>query len=214
MQFKTSLLCASLLVGVSTAAMADFSGFYIGPQVSYTWMNTTASTTSAGETDSVPSYPNGFSLGPHVGWAYQMNEWVFALEGTYSGGSFSDKTPNPDNDGYSQKTKVSQIYTVAPLVGYTEDSWLFYGKAGYASGNVEDALYNTAGTNVANDNQRQSGWLAGLGLSYMLNDNNAIGLEYDYMHFGSTDLNSGAFTMKVDPINVNTLSLNYTRYFW
>jgi len=214
MKLAKTILCTSLLLGLSGAASAEnWSGFYIGPQISYTWMNTTTSTTDGAETDSAPTYPNGFSLGPHAGWAYQMDQWVFALEGTYSGGTFSDQVSHSDSDGYSDKTKVSQMFTIAPIVGYTQDNWMFYGKGGYASGNVEVDTYNSSGANVASDNQRQSGWLAGAGVSYKLDEKQSIGLEYDFTHLGSTDLSSAPVTMNVNTVNINSLSLVYTHYF-
>lgn len=210
---KKTILCASLLLGLSSAAMAqDWSGFYIGPQVSYTWMNT--SWQSSTGVASSNFYPDGFSLGPHGGWAYQMDAWVFALEGAYSGGTYSGQN-NFDNGSF-YKTKVSQLFTVTPLVGYTQDSWLFYGKAGYASGNVEADINSSSG-NIWSNNERQSGWTAGLGASYKISEKDSIGVEYDYTHFGGTNFNStsgGISEVNVNPININAILLNYTRYFW
>jgi len=208
MKLTKSLLCAALLVGVSSAAMADYSGFYIGPQVSYNWMGT--SWKGENGITSTNFRPDGFSVGPHVGWAYQMNAWVLGLEGSYSGGSYTSQ----EN---SYKTVVSQMYTATPLIGYTQDNWLLYGKAGYASGNVEADIYsNTANTWKANE--RQYGWTAGLGVAYQLDQKNSIGLEYDYSRLGGTNFNSTSngvtHAVDVNPIHINTVTFNYTRYFW
>ncbi len=210
MKVKTLLLSLSLSLGASSVAMADWSGFYVGPQLSYSWMNTSTSAALVGNTqDLVSTHPDGFAVGPHVGWAYQMNQWVLGLEASYSGGSFSDSATVSDGDAY--KTKVSHMFGLTPVLGYSQENWLFYGKAGYVSGTVEVENYDDQST--ISDSERQYGWLAGAGVSYMLNAHSSLGLEYDYTRLGSTDLHSGAVDVNVNPININTISLNYTHYF-
>lgn len=194
MKIKTSLLCASLLVGVSSAALADWSGFYIGPQVSYTWMNTDL---QFPESNTVAVSPDGFTVGPHLGYAYQMDEWVFALEGSYTGGSYSAK--ESDNT-----IKVDQVYTVTPLLGYTVEDWMFYAKGGFISGNV-----HVDGANFS-EGERQSGVTAGAGFAYQFDESNALGLEYNYSRLAKTSFDD----VDVGAININTVSLVYSRYFW
>lgn len=204
MNLRKTVLSTALLLGLSTAAMAeDWSGFYIGPQVSYNWMNTTWQGLSSSFN------PTGFSVGLHAGWAFQMDNWVFGIDGSYSGGSYSAQVED-------YKTKVSQVFTLTPVVGYTQDAWLFYGKAGYVSGNVEADIYDN-GANIWNDSERQYGWTAGLGVSYQMDAQNSVGLEYDYSHLGGTEFNSTTGDVvgqvNVNPINMNSISLNYTRHF-
>ncbi len=208
MKLTKSLLCAALLVGVSSAAMADFSGFYMGPQVSYAWMNTTSTPQNDTYTDvdSLSNSLTGFSVGPHLGYAYQLDQWVFAVEGSYSGGSFTDKeTGAGTTDSYT--TKVSQIYTVTPLIGYTVDDWMFYGKGGYISGKLDVDAKNSETS--LNNSERQYGVTAGLGFAYQFAGNNSIGLEYDYSRLAKTEFNN----VDVGVINMNSISLIYSRYF-
>jgi opacity protein-like surface antigen len=194
--------------------MADFSGFYVGPQVSYTWDNT--SWQGQYGANAVDFYPDGFSVGPHVGWAYQVDAWVFGLEGAYSSGSFSDQISS--NVG-TYKTTVSQTFTVTPLAGYAQDNWLFYGKAGFESAKVTVDGNEEACDESYNSAQRQNGWIAGAGVSYKLSESSSLGLEYDFAHLSSTDINTTstqgenvAFT--VNPINSNSVSLIYSHYFF
>lgn len=230
MKLKKSLLCAALLVGVSSAAVADFSGFYIGPQISYSWANTSVkfapdNTYTTSDT-SFPALLDGFTVGPHLGWAFEKNSWVYALEGSYNGGSFTAHENSAWLGGDASEhtdTQVNKLFTLTPLIGYHQNNWLIYGKAGYISGNVEvDSSANVSDSNISLSNsQRQYGWTAGSGVAYQFSEKQSIGIEYDYAHLGSTDFNSttqGDVVVQeqvtVQPINMNTVSLVYTRYFW
>lgn len=227
MKLKKSLLCTALLTSISCASMADFSGFYIGPQVSYTWINSGVQTvadnvfTTTDKTFSTT--PDGFTVGPHLGWGLQRDSWVFALEGSYSGGSFSnfgqEVTPSASS---TFTTKVSQLFTATPVLGYTLNNWMLYGKAGYVSGKIEiDSSIDASGTEASiSDSERQYGWTAGAGIAYQLNEKQSIGLEYDYSRLGSTEFTTTTTgdvavqeQVTVQPVNINTVSLVYTYHF-
>ena len=227
MKLTKSLVCAALLVGVSSAAMADFSGFYIGPQISYTWINSSVTVApdhvfTTTET-SFPTTPDGFTVGPHLGWAFQRDSWVYALEGSYTSGSFTNFGQEElGHDHATFTTKVSQLFTATPVIGYTLDNWLLYGKAGYISAKVNiDSTINASGEQASlSDSQRQNGWTSGLGVAYQLTEKHSIGLEYDYSHLGSTDFTTtttGAAAVQeqvtVQPMNINTVSMVYTYHF-
>lgn len=205
MNIKKSLLCVTLFAGISSSAMADFSGFYLGPQVSYTWMNTSWQAQDDSNL-TLASNPDGFGVGPHLGWTFQMDSWVFGIEGSYSSASFSDTV------GGAYKTKVEQLITVTPLVGYNQDDFLLYAKAGYLSGKVE------ADANVDDlswsGSERQSGWTAGAGIAYKISEINSLGLEYDFSHMSSTQLSNDEGQADINPININAVSLVYSHYFW
>ncbi|MCD8524346.1 MAG: outer membrane beta-barrel protein [Gammaproteobacteria bacterium] len=215
MKSRLSVVFLCLSCGVVSAAMADWSGLYIGPQLSYTWSNTQwqlaqPSTSSDSAYSGVATYPNGWTLGPHAGWKYQWGAWVLGLEGSYTSGSWSDdvSSENASDDRY--KTKVSQMATITPIIGFADENWLFYVKGGYASGKV-DVDVNTADQDTTfSDSDWQKGWTAGVGFQYQISGKNALGIEYNFSR-----LNSASFDgVDVEPINMNTLSLVYTRYLW
>lgn len=209
MRITQAIFCAALFFGASSAALAEnWSGFYMGPQVAYTWSSTSWQAQNGATITHF--YPEGVTVGPHAGWVFPVDAWVLGVEGTYSGGSYSSQIGY--SDALSLKTTVRQLFTVAPVVGYTQQSWLFYGKAGYASGKVEADAYSST-SNIASDSQRQSGWTAGLGTAYRISQKKSIGLEYNYTRLGSTNFNSDSNAVTVNPININTLGLNYTHYF-
>lgn len=230
MKLTKSVLSAALLVGMSSAAMADFSGFYIGPQVSYTWINTGVMVDHDNvfsTTDNLySSKSDGFTVGPHLGWAFQVDSWVYALEASYTGGSWTDRNKATFASGdatASDKLEVSQLFTVTPLVGYAFDDWMLYGKAGFASAKIQmDSSLDVSGSETfVSDSQRQNGWTSGLGIAYQFSDKQSIGFEYDYSHLNSTKFtttSTGAVSVQenatIQPVNINTVSLVYSRYFW
>jgi len=225
-------ICASLLLTLSSAALAqDWSGFYVGPQLSYNWVNTSwlfqedSFYTYPGETNSFSTRPDGFTVGSHVGWVHQVKDWVIGIEASYDGGSFSDKSVGPLSSSYPEdeyNTKISQMMTVTPILGYAEDKWMYYVKGGYASAKLEiSAVSGEPVAGVAmSDSQRQYGWTAGAGISYQLTEKHSLALEYDY-----TRLNDTNFTMtttgddisqeevQVQPVNINAVALVYSYHF-
>lgn len=227
--YAKQALCASLLLGLSSAVFAqDWSGFYIGPQVSYSWMSTSwkfnedHAYTSEGSADSFSTSSDGFTVGPHVGWTHKIDSWVFGIESAYDSGSFSDKetgvlSSSAPNDTFN--TKISQVITVTPLLGYAQDSWMLYGKGGYASANIDIDANSQAGVKTS-DSQRQNGWTAGAGIAYELSEKSTIGLEYDYTRLSSTDFTTtttGSAAVQeqvtVNPVNMNTVALVYSHHF-
>lgn len=227
MKLKKTLLCTALLASVSSAAMAGFGGFYIGPQVSYTWINTGVQVSPDNVLSTSDRYfastPDGFTVGPHLGWSYQKGSWVYGLEGAYSGGSFTNVGQTSVASAHiTFDTKVSQIFSITPTLGYALDKWLMYGKAGYVSGKIEiDSTANALGSQMSlSDSQRQDGWTAGAGVAYQWNGKQSVGFEYDYSRLGSTDFTTtttGPLALQeqitVQPVNINTVSLIYTYSF-
>jgi len=215
MKNRLSLIFLCSSCSVVPAAMAEWSGLYIGPQLSYTWSNTQwqleqSSVSSDNDPASIATYPNGWTLGPHAGFKYQWGGWVLGIEGSYTTGSWSDDVSSENPSDYNYKTKVSQMATITPIIGLSEENWLFYLKGGYASGKVEVDVHTSAQETAFSDSDWQKGWTAGAGFQYQISGKNAVGIEYNFSR-----LNSASFDgFDVEPININTVSLVYTRYLW
>jgi opacity protein-like surface antigen len=83
------------------------------------------------------------------------------------------------------------LLTVTARAGVPFGDQLFYGKAGYANGNV--ALGVASGLPVpditANASHREDGWTAGVGWEYRIGRSLVFGIEYDYV-----DLSGSRFT--------------------
>lgn len=139
------------------------------------------------------SDPTGGLLGGHIGINQQFGSFVVGLEGA---AEWADLTRNQvgvvspayPSDAYT--TKFTDIESVTGRLGYAVTNWLFYGKAGVATSNLDfNALSGPPVAGVAAQRSfRLWGPTVGAGVEYMWTTNIVLGLEYDYSHF-----NRGAF---------------------
>jgi outer membrane immunogenic protein len=86
---------------------------------------------------------------------------------------------------------------VTGRIGFTPDnSWLYYVKGGWASGNIRSRAHDTVGPPTfaflhnSFDSNWHDGWTAGIGIERKLANNWILGVAYDYVKF-DTDLHSG-----------------------
>jgi outer membrane immunogenic protein len=103
------------------------------------------------------------------------------------------------------------ITTLAGRFGVTNDTWLFYGKAGGGWVGYDNlTIINTVtGARIAGfGNNTNSGWLVGAGIEWALAPNWSVKIEYDYL-----GLNSQTFTAPVGTSSLATLSPPVSRMF-
>ncbi|MDO8977745.1 MAG: outer membrane beta-barrel protein, partial [Afipia sp.] len=136
-----------------------------------------------------------------AGFNYQLGSIVTGIEGTWSGLDHKTTIASPYYPGTdTQTTKISNIVTIAGRLGVTWDRVLFYGKGGWAGGEVQlSAASNFGGGSSAwNPGSRfRSGVIVGAGFEYMLTQNFILGIEYNHIDLGRasyTAYNTGANT--------------------
>ena len=209
----------------------NWTGFYIGGHVGggwaqsdWTFRNRSFFNFNGGAGDSIGTSPSGWLGGAHVGFNYQINHLVLGIEGTWSAADIKDTVVSPFFPTEDHETtKISSLYTVTGRIGAAWDKFLFYGKGGWAGGEVEVSAVSTAGagggTSWNPGKQSRSGWVAGVGLEYMLTQNFIVGVEYNHIDLGTarystldsggdTTLTSVDNTTKVDTI-VGRLSYKF-----
>jgi outer membrane immunogenic protein len=195
--FAGSAQAADLYVKAPAPAYAtyDWSGIYVGANAGYGWGNaewratTDSDLTTAGE--SFSTQPKGALAGGQIGINKQIGSWVWGVEVT---GDWSDMKGTvtgafPDvslTDTWT--TKLKDLETLTVRVGYAYNNWLFYGKAGGATGEVSlkgvagpgpAGVFN-AGETVNPASQRLWGTTVGGGIEYGLTPNIILGVEYDF----------------------------------
>lgn len=127
----------------------------------------------------------GFLGGAQVGGNVQFNRLVLGLEGDFSWTNL--KESGTDSLGDALNTNVQWTSTVTGRVGAAFDRLLVYGKGGLALAQDQSGLTDFAGTSVSTSFMR-TGWTAGAGLEYALDNNWSAKIEYDYLGFGSKTL--------------------------
>jgi outer membrane immunogenic protein len=162
-----------------------WTGFYVGAHIGAGWSDDNGG-------------GSGFIGGGQVGYNYQINHWVFGVEGDLSGTTIGGSASTAIASGGvvvsgGATGHLDWIATLAPRVGYAFDNWLVYGKVGaawaHASASGSVAINGIQMASFTADST-SSGAVFGVGTEYALTPNWSAKAEYNVFDFGS---NSGNF---------------------
>ncbi len=188
-----ALLCASPALAADLsrpvytkappAAPPPFSwtGFYIGANIGGAWANGNLVDNFTGA--SFGFDPAGFIGGGQAGFNYQINQFVFGVEGDIDGTTISQTGVGiPTGIGTLQgHDSTDWIATLTGRVGIAWDRWLWYAKGGGAWVQESATITNqTTGVSVGNSTTLD-GWTAGVGVEWAFFDQWSAKLEYDYI---------------------------------
>jgi outer membrane immunogenic protein len=140
--------------------------------------------------------------GAVAGYNWQRGAFVFGFEGDLLGTGLKSETTGTYSDPFNPNfaypsadvvARVDWYGTARARVGWANGSFLFYGTGGLAYGNVSlSDNYSLGAFGVASGIGPQNsqissvkvGWVAGLGVEYMINRNLSLNLEYQYVDLG------------------------------
>jgi outer membrane immunogenic protein len=173
-----------------------WTGIYVGGQVGYAWGTQKANLSLPDGSTLYNSYnAEGVIGGAHVGYNYQVNQWVVGIEGSVDGTSLS-KTFVPGVDGVfvnnvgfvpgagtSYTTSSPVQGSIRGRVGIAWDRALIYATGGAAFGGFT-ASYSTP-YGYASLSSTRVGWTVGGGIEYAVTNNWSVRAEYRYSDFGS-----------------------------
>jgi outer membrane immunogenic protein len=163
---------------VAAAPVANWSGFYIGALLGYTWGETENAAVADPDID-------GFDGGAYIGANYQWNQFVLGVEADalISGA-----------DGGTGGISAEQDWSASlrARAGIGLDQFLLYGTGGVAASGVElsDA--------TSSDNNTLWGWTLGAGAEAMLKDNVTARVEYRYTDYEGETFTLGSGTGDAD----------------
>ena len=206
--FRKSLLTAAAVLALGGSAFAadlpsrapppvympppppifTWTGFYIGGQLGYEWgrstnntfVNATGATVFTGETD-----PKGVTGGLHIGYNWQVNQFVLGLEGDVNGSSYRGSSAAFAGLG-TETVRTDIDGSLRGRIGWAWDRVLIYGTGGAAFG-PQHHVFNVGGV-IDSDSPTRVGWTAGGGLEYAIDNNWSIRAEYRYTDFGHSTL--------------------------
>jgi outer membrane immunogenic protein len=199
----------------------DWSGLYVGASIGGMWYDINRTFPNA-------SGLGGFGPGPggnfttsgsdaifdmHAGFQGQWGNWVLGLEFGYSAcfnecrltsgvlpvapaGAPLLFTPNT-----SAESKLTQLATIGPRLGWAWDRFLIYGTGGWASANLKGTYCSTV-TGVCgpfvtpqNGSTWNQGWFAGGGVEWMVHRGALVDviLGVEYQHFDVSNHHDRAF---------------------
>lgn len=144
-----------------TSSAAPWSGPYIGAAIGYGWL----SDIDYSFAPPLRSSGRDVVFGGHVGYLHQFDRFVIGAE--------ADVTRlNINFEGFPIDAENS--YAIKARAGLAFDRFLLTGHAG--------AAYAT--TNIG---LKDWGWVAGVGLDYLVTDNLIGGMSFDHMRFDRFD---------------------------
>ncbi len=198
-------------VYVPPVPIFTWTGIYLGGQIGYAWGQQRANVFApdlidvngaviAPGSQVFGSYSaEGVIGGAHVGYLYQVNQWVLGIEGSVDGTSIS-KTFIPGVDiypgvlanpfGLTYTTSVPIEGSIRGKIGVAWDRVLLYATGGVAFAGVNASINSPFGSVSASTTR--VGWTVGGGVEYAVTNNWSVFAEYRYSDFGSYSNNLGA----------------------
>jgi outer membrane immunogenic protein len=166
----------------------SWTGVYIGGQVGYKWGQTSWSAITepggafiAGE----PTYSDqGVVGGGHIGYNYQISQFVIGLEGDVDGSSYSGSGLSTGG-GFANTTRSDIDASIRARAGIAWDRVLFYVTGGGAYGAFRNTLQFPPGTFFSGADFGRIGWTGGGGVEYAVDPNWSVRVEYRYTDYGS-----------------------------
>jgi outer membrane immunogenic protein len=214
------------------APVYDWTGFYIGGNVGYSWgrsSDTSTLTNGAGTvlfTSGAGTNMDGVIGGGQIGYNWQVQNWVWGLEADIQASDQKGRRdflcptgvctppfgviavfPGPAVP-VALDQKLEWFGTVRGRVGVlATPQVLFYATGGLAYGEVNTSAVIGAGAFGFNANDTRVGYTVGAGVEGAIGGNWTAKLEYLYMDLGRT---SGTFLTTIPALGGGVLSHNYS----
>jgi outer membrane immunogenic protein len=214
------------------APVYDWTGFYIGGNVGYSWgrsSDTSTLTNGAGTvlfTTGAGANMDGVIGGGQIGYNWQIQNWVWGLEADIQGSDQKGRRdylcptgvctppfgvlavfPGPAVP-VALDQKLEWFGTVRGRVGVlATPQVLFYATGGLAYGEVNTSAVIGAGAFGFNARDTRVGYTVGAGVEGAIGGNWTAKLEYLYMDLGRT---SGTFLTTIPALGGGVLSYNYS----
>ncbi|MEX0316531.1 MAG: outer membrane protein [Ruegeria sp.] len=198
----------------------DWSGFYVGGTVGYTFGqdDDIGHTNPAGTLVASPGTltPSGTSFGLRFGWRNWLplvdRKWVYAFELGYDTGSISDSFVASTHSA-EVELENAKSFRLKSGITSVRGNTLYYSTLGYVRGDLDYAVTGFAGGDLidVSDQSDRDGFLLGLGVEHNLNDRLSLVFEVDYTRISSYTLtdSDGSSTVATPSFSNVRLGLNY-----
>jgi outer membrane immunogenic protein len=168
-------------------ALYNWTGFYVGVQVGWSHIRDTQDLSSPSFALSVSDTASGVVGGVHAGYNFQVNQFVYGIEGDFEGNS-TDHTflvGFPFSADTSATQKLRWQGSLRGRLGVAFDRVLFYGTGGWAFGGFEDSYVTPSTIFAESVSSTRNGWTAGGGVEYAFWSNLTARAEFRYTDWGS-----------------------------
>jgi outer membrane immunogenic protein len=194
----------------------NWSGCYIGGNFGGMWARKDWKATSTGAAITSQDISSGLG-GGQIGCNYQVNTWVFGLQGDYDwANATGDSTDALALPALTDHTSIKSLASVTARVGYAWDRFLGYVKGGGAWERDDyRTTFSATGLTFSTASETRTGWTIGIGGEYAFTDWLTGFVEYDYYDFGTktngfaTTVPSMVFTDIKETQSVAKVGLNF-----
>jgi outer membrane immunogenic protein len=213
----------------------SWTGFYIGGNLGGAWLNINETDTLTGVNFNNNNNNGVFIGGGQVGFNYQINNFVWGIEGDFDGASNNNNNNNgviivgPLGLGHSFAVSLNDrwVATIAARLGVAYDRALFYVKGGGGwvgfNGFTVTDLNTGVQLNGGSGNTSDGGGLVGAGIEWAFSDYWSLRFEYDALFLGnrtftvpfsSPILAGDTFTTNNRTLQMATVGINWRFGAW
>lgn len=172
----------------------SWTGVYVGGQVGIQWGQTSWDrfdpTNTTEISSELPYTNNGVVGGGHVGYNYQVNQFVFGLEGDVEGTNYHGNGASNDNT-LLNTTRTNVEASIRARAGIAWNELLFYLTGGGTYANFHNNVQDLPGTVFASDSFDRIGWTGGGGVEFAIDPNWSVRLEDRFSEYGHHDFFTG-----------------------
>ena len=166
----------------------NWSGIFIGGHIAGAISQADWSFT--GPVDGFRHNDTSFGGGVQIAAQRQWGRVVAGVEAAFTWIDFDKSSPSLVTPGTTISSSVSDLVIVAAKLGYAQDRWLAFAKAGYAS--ADFSIRSTTAGVTTSSNDREHGWVMGIGMDYAVTSRIILGIEYDWSFFSLDSRTLGA----------------------
>ncbi|WP_294541444.1 outer membrane protein [uncultured Rhodoblastus sp.] len=202
-------------VYIAPAPIYSWTGFYAGVDIGGSWGNANLWVPGTIYTFSHNATNNGVIGGGFIGYNYQVNNFVFGLQGEFDGtGTGNSRYTAPAlglfNYVYQSSFNQNWIASIDGRLGYAIDRTLIYALGGVAWSDNSAHLNNLSTGAGWSTNNTRTGYDVGGGVEYAFTNNWTGRIEYRYYNFG-TDNTTGIDNYLGNTFYRTTLTNNVVR---
>ncbi len=192
----------------SVYAHYNWTGAYAGMYAGYGWGSSTWDDAGAG--GSAANKPKGAMFGATMGYNWQVNSFVYGIEGDIGWSGMKSGTACGLLGAFSCESRNQFFGTVRGRAGMAFDNVMPYMTGGLAIGDIKAVSNNPL---FPGGNGTKVGWTLGGGVEYAFLQNWTAKVEYLYFNLGSIDCGLGCGVALPNRVSLTgnrlTVGLNY-----
>lgn len=179
----------------------SWTGVYIGGQIGIQSGQTSWNRYDASDTDFIatedPYSDKGVVGGGHIGYNFQVDQFVFGLEGDVEDTNFNGNGTSNGNT-WANTTRADIEASIRARAGLAWNQFLIFVTGGGAWANLHVSAQNPPGVFYAGENFGRFGWTGGGGVEYALDPNWSILLEDRFTDYGRYTFYTGTENIHQD----------------